>query len=72
MIFNEDTNKFINGLIVVGSFVTTITCIALIIYHGTEQVDNLRNVLILGFTGFLSIILMSYSIDIMIKEKQTK
>ncbi len=64
---DEETNKFIDVLIVVGSFVTAITCIALVIYYKSERIDNLRNVLILGFTGFVSIILMTYSIDIIVK-----
>ena len=69
MMFDEETNEFINVLIISGSFITAITCIALIIYHAIEHINNLENVLVLGLTGFLSIWLM-YSIISVDKEKK--
>lgn len=70
MVENEKQNEVIHVMIISGSLITAITCIALIIYHVIEHVNNLQNVIILGLTGILSIGFMYYSINNMIKEKR--
>jgi len=80
MAFDEETNKFIDRLLLVGSLVTTIICIALNIcitrnlHYIIDPETELITVLLIGGTGLFSIVLMYISANNLTKvmEKQNE